>query len=245
MNNILVIGATSAIAHSVCKKFCMEPSTFYLVGRSKEKLSIIADDLRVRGAITVHIDACDFVNPAEYENLSQRVIKLLPSFDIVFIAHGSLSDQDKCEVDTDYVSNELSVNFTSTIALSLLFSRVLKKQKHGTLAVVSSVAGERGRQSNYIYGAAKAGITAFCSGLRNKLIQDNVHVLTILPGFVDTPMTSHIPKNFLFASSDKVADDIVNAIKKKKDVLYTPFFWKYVMIIVRSIPEGIFKKLKT
>lgn len=245
MNNILVIGATSAIAHSVCKKFCTEPSTFYLVGRSKDKLSVIADDLRVRGAISVFTDACDFVSPAEYDNLLQRVTTQLPSLDIVFIAHGSLSDQDKCEAESGYIISELNVNFTSVVALALCFSEKLKKQRHGTLAIISSVAGERGRQSNYIYGAAKAGITAFCSGLRNKLIQHNVHVLTILPGFVDTPMTSHIPKNFLFASSDKVAGDIVNAIKKKKDVLYTPFFWRYVMIIVRSIPEGIFKKLKT
>ena len=229
--NIVIIGATSAIAHGVAKKYCSQKnSVFYLVGRSQDKLNAIADDLRVRGA---------------QQTLFSRILASMKTLDIVLIAHGSLTHQERAEQDALYTFDELHTNFTSVVGLGVVAAEQCKKQRSGTIAIIGSVAGERGRQSNYLYGAAKAGVTAFCSGLRNRLMPFNVHVLTILPGFVDTPMTAEIPKNFLFAKADDVGAAIVNAIEKKKNVLYTPFFWLYIMTIVKIIPEFIYKRLKT
>jgi short-subunit dehydrogenase len=119
-----------------------------------------------------------------------------------------------------------------------------EKQKHGVITVISSVAGDRGRQSNYIYGSAKAGLSVYLDGLRNRLYSAGVAVVTIKPGFVDTPMTAHLKKGFLFASPEKVARDILRAIEKRKCVVYTPWFWRWIMFVIKSIPETIFRKLK-
>lgn len=244
--NIVIIGATSAIAHGVAKKYCSQKnSVFYLVGRSQDKLNAIADDLRVRGAQQVYTDACLFTDVKQYQTLFSRILASMKTLDIVLIAHGSLTHQERAEQDPLYTFDELHTNFTSVVGLGVVAAEQCKKQRSGTIAIIGSVAGERGRQSNYLYGAAKAGVTAFCSGLRNRLMPFNVHVLTILPGFVDTPMTAEIPKNFLFAKADDVGAAIVNAIEKKKNVLYTPFFWLYIMTIVKIIPEFIYKRLKT
>lgn len=245
MSNILIIGATSSIAHSVAKKYASEQCTIYLVARSEHKLNAVASDIAVRGAQAVYTDICDFTNPKEQNELFKRVLEKMPVINVVLIAHGSLPDQEICEESPDYAMEQVYVNFTSVVGLSMYAAEILKKQKKGTIAIIGSVAGERGRQSNYIYGAAKAGVTAFCSGLRNRLLQYNVHVITILPGFVDTPMTAHLPKNFLFASADDVGNAIVHGIKKQKDILFVPFFWRIIMTIVKLVPEFIFKKLKT
>lgn len=244
--NIVIIGATSAIAHGFAKKYATQQNAdFYLVGRSKEKVTAIADDLRVRGAQQIYTDICQFTQAEEYQNICSRICVTMNTIDVVLIAHGSLTNQEHAEHDSSYIADELHTNFTSVIGIALAIAEVLKKQRRGTIAIISSVAGERGRQSNYLYGAAKAGITAFCSGLRNRLLPYNIHVVTVLPGFVDTPMTADIPKNFLFAHADDVGAAIVNAVEKKKDILYTPFFWRYIMMIIKVIPETIFKKLKT
>ena len=141
------------------------------------------------------------------------------------------------------MTKELETNFVSVVSLLTYMANYFSAKKSGTIAVISSVAGDRGRQSNYVYGAAKGALTLVLQGLRNRLFSDGVQVLTIKPGFVDTPMTADIKKNFLFVKPKLVAEQIVIAVKKKKDVVYVPWFWRYIMLIIKIIPEFIFKRL--
>jgi short-subunit dehydrogenase len=132
----------------------------------------------------------------------------------------------------------------SALSFLTLLANYFEKRGTGTLAAISSVAGDRGRQSNYIYGTTKAALSTFLQGLRNRLSSKNVHVLTIKPGFVDTPMTAHLKRGLLFATPEKVAQDIIRAIAGKKSVLYTPWFWRWIMLAIKMIPETIFRKLR-
>jgi hypothetical protein len=199
---------------------------------------------------TLNNQSADSVEQHKYgKELSQQEIMLttaktfLGGFDVVLIAHGSLSDQAACEKNYEETLTEFNTNALSVIALLTLLANELLAQGSGTIAVISSVAGDRGRQNNYVYGAAKAMVSTFLQGLRARLYKSNIHVLTIKPGFVDTPMTAHLTKNFLFASPENVAKDIVNAINKKKDILYTPWFWRIIMMIIKPLPEKIAKRL--
>jgi len=243
MKNILIVGATSAIAEQVARKLCTATTTFILAGRNEDNTRAVSDDLRARGAKNVHCMHYDFSNMSNHPQLVNDVYSVLPDLDLVFIAYGSLPDQSQCEQDVGLTLDEITNNYTSVISLLTLFGNKLAEQGHGVIAVISSVAGDRGRQSNYIYGSAKAGLTAFLQGLRNRLSKKNVHVLTIKPGFVDTPMTKDFNKGFLWVGPDKVAEDIVRAIYKRKNVLYTPWYWQWIMLIIKSIPESIFKKM--
>ena len=164
--------------------------------------------------------------------------------DLALIAHGSLPDQARCSVSVDDTLEALRINGTSVISLLTCLTPVFEAQRSGTIAVISSVAGDRGRQSNYAYGAAKGMVSVFMQGLRNRLTPHGVHVLTIKPGLVDTPMTASFKKGFLWATPDRVGADIVRAIDRRKDVLYTPWFWRLVMLAICAVPETLFKRLK-
>jgi len=165
--------------------------------------------------------------------------------DIALIAHGTLPEQEMCERDPQQAVREFTTNGLSVIAMLTDLANRMEAQKSGCIAVISSVAGDRGRPSNYLYGSAKSAVSVFCSGLRARLFKSGVHVLTIKPGFVDTPMTQglKLPK-LLLATPDRVARDIVRAIDKRKDTLYTPWFWRYIMLIIIHIPGVIFKRMK-
>jgi decaprenylphospho-beta-D-erythro-pentofuranosid-2-ulose 2-reductase len=165
------------------------------------------------------------------------------ALDAALIAHGTLGDQKADELLVVETLREWSTNATSVIALLTLLANAFERQRHGTIAVISSVAGDRGRRSNYIYGAAKAALDVFLAGLRGRLHAAGVAVVTIKPGFVDTPMTAAIPKNVLFASPERVGQDIHRAMARGTAVVYTPWFWRYVMFLIRLIPEPIFRKL--
>jgi len=244
MKKILIIGATSAIAQEVAKIYALDQCSFYLVGRNEDKLHIIADDLRARCAQAVDIFACEITEPSMHSALIENAQGFLQEIDLVFIAYGSLPDQSACETSVKQTLIELNTNFISVLALLTLLANELEKQGHGSLAVISSVAGDRGRQSNYIYGAAKGGLSIFLAGLRNRLASKGVNVLTIKPGFVDTPMTAEFKKGLLWVSAETLAQGIVKAINKKQDIAYLPWFWKGIMLIIKSIPERIFKRLK-
>lgn len=244
LSNVLIIGATSAIAAETAKLFARDGAGLMLAGRDQPKLQALADDARVRGAsrvITFTLDVNDFDRHKELMDTMQKAFSTL---DAVLIAHGSLPDQPRTEQDVPYALNHFNTNAVSVIALLIRLGQYFEAQKHGSIAVISSVAGDRGRQSNYLYGSAKAAASTFLSGLRSRLHKSGVQVLTIKPGFVDTPMTAHLPKNRLFARADKVAKGIYDAIiGGKKDVVYLPWFWKWIMRIVRLIPEQIFIRL--
>lgn len=243
MTRVLIVGATSTIAQATAKHFAAAGDKLFLTGRSDEKLQVIADDLRVRGAEQVHTYVLDVNHFTSHAELLRDALSALGELDVVLIAHGTLPDQEACENDLEKTLHELSTNALSTIALLTPVARQFEEQGSGTIAVISSVAGDRGRQSNYVYGTAKAAVSTFLSGLRNRLYDAGVNVVTIKPGFVDTPMTAHLPKNALFASPEYVGKQIYDAIVAGKDVVYIPWFWRFIMLVIKLIPEPIFKRL--
>ncbi|ALG67319.1 SDR family oxidoreductase [Beggiatoa leptomitoformis] len=244
MKRILILGATAMIAQSLAKRFAQRGERLFLVGRDAQKLQVIQQDLKTRGASSSEYLAVDLTDIAQHKSLFATAEKSLQEIDIVIIAYGTLGDQQAAEQDFKVAEKELVTNFLSVASLLTELGNYFEKRKQGSIVVISSVAGDRGRQSNYVYGAAKGALSLFLQGLRNRLFKSGVQVLTVKPGFVDTPMTAGIKKNFLFASPDKVAQDIDNAISKGKKVLYTPWFWQWIMLIIKSIPEAIFVKLK-
>jgi short-subunit dehydrogenase len=241
--NILILGVTSAIAEKVARIYALQGYNLFIVGRNRDQLEIIAADLRVRGAQSVTTLAGDLAQVNQMKQQFEKLLGSIDRLDIGLIAYGTLPNQQTTQVDVDELQQAIEVNGTSQLVWSSIIANKLEQQSTGTLAVISSVAGMRGRQSNYSYGAAKGMVSIFLSGLRNRLAKSGISVLDIRPGFVDTPMTAEFPKGPLWASPEKVARDISKAIEKKRDVLYTPFFWRWIMLIVRHIPEVIFKKL--
>ncbi|TLU85796.1 MAG: SDR family oxidoreductase [Chlorobium sp.] len=243
MKKILIIGATSAIAEATARCYAKEGAMFYLLARNEERLASLASDLKIRGALSVDYSLLDVKERANHEQELLRAKDTLGNIDIALVAHGTLGNQGACEEDPEVALLELETNAFSTIALLTRLANIFEKQSHGTLAVISSVAGDRGRASNYVYGTAKAAVTTFCEGLQARMFKSGVHVLIIKPGLVATPMTEGLSMPaFLVAEPALIAADIFRAIEKKIDVLYTPWFWKYIMIGIIHIPATLFKK---
>ena len=242
MRKILIVGATSAIAEATARIWAQRGDYLFLVARNTGKLEAIADDLRVRGGPKVEIycmDANDFHTHVPMLDAAEQA---LSGLDTVLIAHGTLSDQAACLASVELTMQEIKTNALSVIALLTHIANRFEQQKSGTIGVISSVAGDRGRQSNYVYGSAKSMITAFTSGLRQRLDKSGVAVVTIKPGFVDTPMTSEFKKGFLWTKPENVGVSIVRACDGKSAVIYTPRYWRAIMAIIKSVPESIFKK---
>ena len=214
MRKVLIVGATSAIAEAAARLFAARGDLLYLVGRRAEALEAIAADLRVRGAGRVQTEAMDANAIERHAALLDNADAALGGLDTVLIAHGTLSDQAACQQSVALTFQELHTNALSVIALLTLIANRFEAQRSGTIAVISSVAGDRGRQSNYVYGTAKAAVSTFLSGLRQRLHKSGVRVVTIKPGFVDTPMTREFPKGLLWATPERVARDIVGRWKK-------------------------------
>ncbi len=248
MKNAIVFGATSGIAQSTIHQLAQNGYNLYLLARSPELMNDFAQDCHVRyPQIQVELASYD-ASKDTGEILTQKIdnaFEKLGKVDLIFIAHGTLPDQTVCAQSWEKAQEAIQINALSIIEICHKTALKLQQQKHGSIAVISSVAGLRGRQSNYIYGTTKGMLNIYLQGLRNSLYPDNIHVLTILPGFVDTKMTTSYKKGLLWAKPDVVAKDIMNAINKKQDILYTPWFWRYIMLILKSIPESLFKKLKT
>lgn len=243
MKNILIVGATSAIAEATARIFARRGANLYLLARNSERLALMCQDLQQRGANNARCAVLDANDVDRHEVVLNEAISTLGGIDIVLIAHGTLSDQAACESDVALTLNEINTNALSSIALLTRLANNLQAQGHGTLAVISSVAGDRGRQSNYIYGCAKAMLNTFLQGLRNRLHADGIQVLTIKPGFVNSPMTAEFDKGLLWAEPETVATGIVKAIDRGKNEVYLPFFWRYIMLLIRHIPERIFVRL--
>ncbi|OZI62974.1 SDR family oxidoreductase [Bordetella genomosp. 11] len=243
--HIVIFGATSGIAQAVARRYATEQAALFLVARDSEKLALVSADLKARGASQVHAFSMDATDYARLDELCDSAWSSLHHVDVVLIAHGTLPDQKRTQTDLDYGVHEFRVNGESAIACMTVLGRRLQEQGRGVLAVIGSVAGDRGRGSNYLYGAAKAAVDAFASGLRARLFKAGVHVLTIKPGFVATPMTAglDLPPR-LTAQPDEVAGDIIRAISRRKDMLYTPGFWRLIMAIIRLVPNFIFKRSK-
>jgi decaprenylphospho-beta-D-erythro-pentofuranosid-2-ulose 2-reductase len=241
MQRILIIGATSAIAEATARRYAERGAAIHLLARQAERLEVIASDLCTRGG-NITTGLLDVNDGASYGAALDAAWEALGSVDIALIAHGTLPDQAACDASADLALREFATNGTSTIALCATLAQRL--QTGATLAVISSVAGDRGRASNYLYGSAKAAVSAYLSGLGQRLHPAGINVLTIKPGFVDTPMTASFKKGALWATPAKVAKDIVHAIDKRKAVAYTPRFWALIMRVIISIPEAIFRKIR-
>ena len=246
MEKILIIGATSAIAEACARKFAIEGKTLFIYGRNIKRLDKIKKDLSVRGAKNV------FSNTFRAENHLEEAINMIDNahnklngFDTAILAHGILPDQQDCEKSNVQTHEVLKINFLSMVSYLTALGKYFKEKSAGTIVVFSSVAGDRARRSNYIYGTSKGALSLFCQGLRNYLDQYGVNVLTIKPGFVDTPMTiKYEKKGLLWAKPDKIAQDIITGIIRKKTVVYTPWYWYWIMSLINMIPESIFKRMK-
>ena len=240
---VLALGATSAIAEATLRLLAERGASFYLVGRNAEKLAAVRDDLVTRGASGAWAHAADLDETAAHPAMLAQAVATLGGIDVALVAHGVLGDQAEAERDYAAAERVLVTNFLSAVSLVTWLANYFEAAKRGTIAVISSVAGDRGRKSNYVYGASKGGLNVFLDGVRNRIDRAGVQVLTIKPGFVATPMTAHLQQNALFAQPGEVARHILGAIGGGKDVVYAPPFWRWIMLVVRSLPERIFKKM--
>ena len=243
--NIVIFGATSAMAQAVARLYAPAGGRFFLIARNAERLATVAADLRARGATQLENASADLTDPTLHAGLVAQAKAFLGAFDRVLIAHGTLSNQQACETDSDTMIREIGLNFLSAASVLTAVANVMEAQRSGSIAVIGSVAGDRGRQSNYVYGSAKAGLGAFVEGLRHRMTRHGVNVTLVKAGFVDTPMTADLAKGGpLWASPERVAKDIVNAMEAGTAVLYTPWFWRWIMMIIRSVPDAIFRRTR-
>lgn len=239
---ILVLGATSGIAEACVRLWAERGDNLYLVARHADKLAAVAADARTRGAAYVDSAVADLNDTGAHPELLARAINSLGGLDVAFVAVGVLGDQAAAERSFATANEILHTNYTVPLSLLTWLANYCAQRHGGTLAALSSVAGERGRKSNYVYGSAKAGLTAFLSGLRNRIDREGVRVITIKPGPVKTAMTEGMKGSEKFADVNAVAATIVKAIDRGQDVLYVPAMFRIAMAVIRAIPEGIFKK---
>ena len=239
---ILVLGATSGIAEATMRHLVSPGSQFCLVGRNESRLAAVAADLRTRGAAEAFTLLLDLDQIEHHIPMLEAAVAKLGALDLAFLAHGVLGDQAAANANYAEVERVFRTNFLSSASLITWLANYFEHQHRGTLAVISSVAGERGRKNLYVYGASKAALTAFLSGVRNRIDRSGAHVLTIKPGTIATKMTAGLRPNPLTASADAAGKAIAAAIRARKDVAYIPGFWAFIMFVIRAIPESIFKQ---
>jgi short-subunit dehydrogenase len=240
---ILVLGATSGIAEAVCRMWADRGDSLFLVARNADRLNAVAADMRTRGASYVGTAVADLDDTASHPELLAHAINSLAGLDVAFLAHGVLGDQLEAERNYAVAGQILHTNIDSPISLLTWLGNYCAQRHAGTLAVLTSVAGERGRKSNYIYGASKAALSVFVDGLRNRIDREGVHVMTIKPGPVRTAMTQNMKGSSKFADVEVVAATLVKAIDKGTDIVWVPGIWRIIMAVIRVIPESIFKKM--
>ena len=216
----------------------------FLTARDAGRMDTIAADLVIRGAAQVKTELIDFTDENNSVGLVQHAADSLGGLDAVIIVAGQLPDQDAVNRDSKRLRETMEVNATSAMVLLNEAAAFFEQQGHGQIVAIGSVAGDRGRATNYAYGAAKGALEIFLSGLRQRLHKSGVQVLLVKPGFVDTPMTAAFKKGPLWASPERVARDIVRAMEKGKSVIYTPWWWRWIMLVIRLIPEALFVRLR-
>lgn len=242
MATVLILGAASDMAIATAEKFASQGFHIQLAARNIHRLHPLQSDLAIKynSRVSVHeFDALDF------ESHRQFFAGLNPKPEITICVFGYLGDNEKAASDWTETSKILHTNFTGAVSILNVVAQHYISVKEGVIAGIASVAGERGRQSNYMYGSAKAGFIAYLSGLRNRLYREGVHVATVQPGFVFTKMTEDLalPK-MLTATPAEVAEVVYTAVQKRKNIVYVKWFWKWIMLIIKLIPEFIFKRMK-
>lgn len=242
MATVLLLGGTSEIAISTANTFASMSYDIQLASRNVDRLRPTKSDLMIRYKITCSLFEFD---ATKYDQHAIFFERLAPKPDIVICIFGYLGDQRLAESEWLEAEKVISTNYVGAVSILNIVANYFSRQKKGHILGVSSVAGERGRQNNYIYGSAKAGFTTYLSGLRNRLYKDNVNVTTVLPGYVDTKMTEDLAlPRLLTAIPTEVASKIYKAVIKKKDIVYVRWIWKLIMLGIKFIPEPVFKKLK-
>ena len=238
----IILGASSAMGRAFARKVASQGANVILAGRNKADMAVTAIDCQTRGAAEAEAVAFDIRKPASFEAIYSAAQKQGGVINAaVFV--GSMSDQSDVDSDPAKGTTMATDSFVGPMEFLHGLAPIMEAREGGVVIGVGSVAGDRGRLSNYSYGAAKAGFHTYLAGLRNRLTRSGGHVVTVKPGFVDTAMTWGLPGLFLVATPDKVADDLWNAAQKRKNTLYTPWFWAYIMLIIKMVPERIFKKL--
>lgn len=244
-NKYVIVGATSAIAHQCSRIWAQrDGAEFVLVGRNPDRLEPLAADLRARNpSCTARVESLDFLDPQAIDRLT-RALEANSAIGTVLIAHGSLPDQWQCQNDLAASEQALLVNGVSPALLAEAFAGAMQRAGQGRLCIISSVAGERGRKSNYVYGAAKGLVSRYAEGLQHRLASTPVKVTLVKPGPTDTPMTAHLKQQGArLASAEAVAAQIVKAVDAGKPVVYTPAKWALIMLVIRSLPRFVFNRM--
>jgi hypothetical protein len=241
---VIVVGATSAIAQAVARRFAAEGAALVLAGRDAVKLEAVAADLRVHGAervATIPFDAEALPDPAAWW---RDAVGVLGGADAVLIAHGFLPVMEEGSLDPRAAVRSFQVNFVSAGAVALAAGDHFAREGRGCLTVIGSVAGDRGRRTNYVYGASKAGLAALVEGLRHRLEGTAVRVLLVKPGLVDTPMTASLPKGRLYTGAEAVGAGIHRAMARRAGTVYVPWYWRWIMLVIRLLPWTLFRRLR-
>lgn len=244
MKKVIIFGATSAIAQATARLFVARGDSLFLVGRNPQKLQALVQDLSVRGCKNIGSAATDLNDTSAHAQLFQEALTHLGGCDVMLLAHGDLGNEKEAQKDFLAALPVMQTNLLSAMSLCTVAANYFEERKQGCIAAISSVAGDRGRQSNYIYGTAKGALSIFLQGLRNLLFPAGVHVVSIKPGFVDTPMTTNFKKGALWAQPDTIARGVLKAIDKRKNVAYLPAFWVLIMCVIKIVPECLFKRAK-
>lgn len=244
--SILVLGATSAMAQDAVARLATRGAALFLVGRDAQKLAAVADDARARGASAVHVRQQDLDDTSVLEALIQEADRDLGGLDAALLAHGILGDNERSVREPGLAEQVLHTNLVSAGAAAVALAALFEERRAGSLVVITSVAGDRGRGSNAVYGASKAGLQALLSGLRNRLFRSGVRVVDVRPGLVDSPMTAGLTMpRALVRGPEVVGEVLVDALDGRTgDVVYAPGWWRLVMMGIRGLPEPIFKRLK-
>jgi short-subunit dehydrogenase len=241
---VLILGALSAVAEATARLYAKDGAQLVLVGRRQDALDAQTLDLRVRGAARVETVVMDLAGPDAGRDL-EGLVAPLGGIDVILLAYGALTDEARAAEDPDYAAAQFQLNCVSPALWALAAARLLKAQRSGVLVVIGSVAGDRGRGSNAVYGAAKAGIGTLVQGLAHRLAGSGARAVLVKPGFIDTPMTAHLPKGGpLWAKPEAIAQVIVKAASGEAPIVYAPWFWRFILVIVRSVPAGIFHRTK-
>jgi short-subunit dehydrogenase len=242
---VLILGANGGIGHALAVEFASHQYDLILIGRDLEELQALAADLRLRHNVSASARKLDVLDFTGLESELAECISLAgDSLEGAVLCTGYIGDPELARKDLDEARRILDTNFTGSVMTLEVLANHFERKRRGFICALSSVAGDRGRQSNYLYGSAKAGLTTYLQGLRNRLYHCGVHVVTVKPGFVDTRMVFGRGKLPLVATPEAVARDIYHAVQHRKNVVYVPWFWRIIMFIILLIPEGLFKKLR-
>jgi short-subunit dehydrogenase len=240
----MILGATSSIARAVADQLAREGHPLYLAGRDLPELWRVASDLQIRHGVEVNVGVFDADDPSLHAAFIENAIVRTKGLGGAVVAFGHLGDQTETEQTPQLAQATIMRNFSAAVSVLLHIANHLEESRTGFIVAISSVAGDRGRYTNYIYGSAKAGLSTFMQGLRSRLQKVGIPVLTVKPGFVDTAMTFGKEGMRKVATPELVGKRIVQAIKQRKDVVYVPGMWRWIMLVIKLVPEKMFKKLK-